>query len=57
MTQILFVSPEFEEEKVELAIRVGGLDEVPVLELAALLGGGTLGLMFPIQVETDFLGD
>ena len=34
----------------------GGLDEVLVLRLAALFGGGTLNLMLPTQVEIDFLG-
>ena len=57
MTQIFFVSTESEEERVEPAIRVGGgLDEVLILGLAALLGGGAMDLMLPTQVEIDLLG-
>ena len=52
---MVLVRTGFAKEGVEPTVRGGGcLDEVPVLELAALLGGGgALSLMLFTQVEID----
>ena len=48
---MLLVRMEFDEERVDPAVRAGG-GIVPVLELAALLAGAS-GLTLSTQVEID----